>query len=77
MPILMPEKSMQAAIETKKHEDEKQQEENNPQEKDVQDTNHDVLQPSPTVTKEQAKSRTKYPLPPTEIHDGRLFRKVG
>ena len=36
-----------------------------------------ISKPSSAVTEEQVKSKATYPLPPTEIHDGRLFRKVG
>jgi CCR4-NOT transcriptional regulation complex NOT5 subunit len=40
----------------------------------VQNVDHAVLQSS---FERPAKVKSAYPLPPTEIHDGRLFRKVG
>jgi hypothetical protein len=40
----------------------------------VQIVDHAVLQSS---FEHPAKVKSAYPLPPTEIHDGRLFRKVG
>jgi hypothetical protein len=40
-------------------------------------TAHPALQPVTPSIEDSKPPALKYPLPPTEIHDGRLFRKVG
>jgi hypothetical protein len=36
-----------------------------------------ALPPAAPIREDSASPQLKYPLAPTEIHDGRLFRKVG
>jgi hypothetical protein len=75
--LLMPEKSMHTAIETKKHEEQKLQSKSSLAHGDTQKDGDCMLRVGLAGNEEQAKLKTRYPLPPTEIHDGRLFRKVG
>lgn len=67
---------MQAAVKDKKHEEQKQRQDNSSA-STAQRLKKDVLQPGPKDSVDEANSKPYYPLPPTEIHDGWLFRKVG
>jgi len=68
---------MHTAIETEDHEEQKRQTGNGVDRSYERKDSYSVSKPSSAATEEQGKSKPIYPLPPTEIHDGRLFRKVG
>jgi hypothetical protein len=68
---------MHVSIEDKEHEGLEQRQNSSSTEETARSPGTENLESRPRDSMEGSTSKLRYPLPPTEIHDGRLFRKVG